>query len=128
MKPMPLLLLMVALATHSIQAQDVVVYAYNENLNNPVIKPFGDREISHRVTLEKNDNDQIPLHTEPIGNFLNISHLYPKNPRYQIFNDKGVRLLEGRLTANGVIKVTSLSKGSYKLYINRKPIIWFIKE
>ena len=63
MKPMPLLLLMVALATHSIQAQDVVVYTYNENLNYPVIKPFGDREISHRVTLEKNDNDQIPLHT-----------------------------------------------------------------
>ena len=72
MKPMPLLLLMVALATHSIQAQDVVVYAYNENLNNPVIKPFGDREISHRVTLEKNDNDQTPNFTQPIGNFLNI--------------------------------------------------------
>ena len=119
---------MVAFATHSLQAQNVVFYAYNENLNTPIIKPFGDREISHSVTLEKNDNDQIPLHTQPIDNFLNISHLYPKNSRYQIFNDKGVRLLEGRLTANGVIKVTSLSKGSYKLYINRKPIIWFIKE
>ena len=128
MKPMPLLLLMVALATHSIQAQDVVVYAYNENLNYPVIKPFGDKEKSQSVTLDINDNDQTPLHTQPIGNFLNISHLYPKNSRYQIFNDKGVQFLEGRLTANGVIKVTSLSKGSYKLYINRKPIIWFIKE
>ena len=128
MKPMPLLLLMVALATHSIQAQDVVVYAYNEILNTPVVKPFDDKETYHLIALEKNDNDQTPNFTQPIGNFLNICHLYPKNSRYQIFNDKGVRLLEGRLTANGVIKVTSLSKGSYKLYINRKPIIWFIKD
>ncbi|MFL2596221.1 MAG: hypothetical protein ACJ0P9_06020 [Flavobacteriaceae bacterium] len=128
MKPLPLLLFMVALATHSLQAQDVVVYAYNENLNIPVVKPFVDKETSDRVTLEKYDNDQTPIFTEPIGNFLNISHLYPKNSRYQIFNDKGVRFLEGRLTANGVIKVTSLLKGSYKLYINHKPVIWFIKE
>ena len=128
MKPLPLLLFMVAFATHSLQAQDVVVYAYNEILNTPVVKPFDDKETSHLIALEKNDNDQTPNFTQPIGNFLNICHLYPKNSRYQIFNDKGVRLLEGRLTANGVIKVTSLSKGSYKLYINRKPIIWFIKE
>ena len=119
---------MVAFATHSLQAQDVVVYAYNENLNTPIIKPFGDKETSHRIELEKNDNNQIPLHTQPIGNFLNISHLYPKNSRYQIFDYKDVQFLEGRLTANGVIKVTSLLKGSYKLYINHKPIIWFIKE
>ena len=119
---------MVAFATHSLQAQDVVVYAYNENLNIPVVKPFVDKETSDRVILEKYDNDQTPIFTEPIGNFLNISHLYPKNSRYQIFDDKDVQFLEGRLTANGVIKVTSLLKGSYKLYINHKPIIWFIKE
>ena len=128
MKPLPLLLFMVAFATHSLQAQDVFVYAYNENLNIPVVKPFYNKETSDRVTLEKYDNDQTPLFNEPIGNFLNISHLYPKNSRYQIFNDKGIRFLEGRLTANGVINVTSLSKGNYKLYINRKPIIWFIKS
>lgn len=44
---------MVAFATHSLQAQDVVVYAYNENLNTPIIKPFGDKETSHRIALDK---------------------------------------------------------------------------
>ena len=128
MKPLPLLLFMATLATLSLQAQDVVVYSYNKGTHESTTSPSDDDKKLPLVESQKNKNDQTPLYTEPIGNFLNISHLYPKNSRYQVFDDKGVRFLEGRLTANGVIKVTSLSKGTYKLYINKKPVIWFKKE
>lgn len=76
----------------------------------------------------KNKMDQTRIHASPIGNFLNLNHQYSKNSFYQIFNDKGVPFLAGRLTANGVIKVKSLSKGIYQLQINNKPILWFVKQ
>jgi hypothetical protein len=89
---------------------------YAEKEETPIVKPF---RVNH---------NQIPQHPMPVGNFLNISHKLPKNSSYQIYDDKGVRFLMGRLTVNGVIQVKSLSKGTYKLHFNDKPILWFIKK
>ena len=128
MKSLPLFLFMIVLASYSLQAQDVIVYTHNENPYKSSIKTYDEKEETPFVKSFKDKQNQIPLHTIPVGDFLNVSHKLPKNSSYQIYDDKGVRFLMGRLTANGVIQVKSLSKGTYKLHFNDKPILWFIKK
>lgn len=128
MKSLPLFLFMIALASYSLQAQDVVVYSHNEKPYKLSTKTSNEKEETPRVKPLKNKHDHIPLHATPVGNFLNVSHKLPKNSSYQIYNDKGVQFLVGRLTVNGIIPVKNLSKGTYKLHINDKPILWFIKK
>lgn len=126
MKLLPLF--MIALASYSLQAQDVIVYAHNENPYKSSIKTYDEKEETPFVKPFKDKQNQIPLHTIAVGDFLNVSHKLPKNSSFQIYNDQGVRSLVGRLTVNGVIPVKSLSKGTYKLHINDKPVLWFIKK
>jgi hypothetical protein len=119
---------MIALASYSLQAQDIVVYAHSEKPHKSTTKTFNEKEETSRIKHLKGKHDEISWHATPVGNFLNISHKLPKNSSYQVYDDKGVQLLVGRLTVNGVISVKSLSKGTYKLHINDKPILWFIKN
>jgi len=119
---------MIALASYSLQAQDVVVYSHHENPYKSSTKTSDEKKESRLVKPSKDKHDQIPLHATPVGNFLNVSHKLPKNSSYKIYDDKGVQFLMGRLTVNGVIPVKSLSKGTYKLHLNDKPILWFIKK
>ena len=128
MKSLPLFLFMIVLASYSLQAQDVIVYTHHENPYKSSTKTSDEKEEALPTKPSKDKHDQIPLHATPVGNFLNVSHKLPKNSSYQIYDDKGVRFLMGRLTANGVIQVKSLSKGTYKLHFNDKPILWFIKK
>ena len=128
MKSLPQFLFMIALASYSLQAQDVVVYthhedpyksstkAYDEIGKTPIIKPFTGK------------HNQIPLHATPIGSYLNINHKLPRNSSYQIYDEKGAKLVVGQLTVNGVIPVKGLSRGAYKLHLNDKPIFRFIKK
>ena len=119
---------MIALASYSLQAQDVVVYSHHENPYKSSTKTSDEKKESRLVKPSKDKHNQIPLHATPVGNFLNVSHKLPKNSSYQIYDDKGVQFLVGRLTVNGVIPVKSLSNGTYKLHLNDKPILWFIKK
>ena len=119
---------MIALASYSLQAQDVVVYSHYKKPYKSTKKTSDEKEKVPTVKPLKDKHDQIPLHASPVGNFLNISHKLPKNSTYRVYNEKGVQLLVGRLTANGVIPVKSLLKGTYKLHINDKPILWFTKK
>lgn len=119
---------MIALASYSLQAQDVVVYTHYEILYKSSTKTSDEKEKALPTKPLKDKHDQIPLHATPVGNFLNVSHKLPKNSSYKIYDDKGVQFLVGRLTVNGVIPVKSLSKGTYKLHLNDKPILWFIKK
>lgn len=119
---------MIALASYSLQAQDVVVYSRHENPYKSSTKTSDEKKESRLVKPSKDKHNQIPLHATPVGNFLNVSHKLPKNSSYQIYDDKGVQFLVGRLTVNGVIPAKSLSKGTYKLHLNDKPILWFIKK
>lgn len=128
MKSLALFLFMIALASPSLQAQDVVVFTHYENQYKSSTKTSDDKKEARLIKPSKDKHDQIPLHATPVGNFLNVSHKLPKNSSYQIYDNKGVQLLVGRLTVNGVIPVKSLSKGTYKLHINDKPILWFIKK
>lgn len=128
MKSLPLFLFMIALASYSLQAQDVVVYSHYKKPYKSTTKTSDEKEKVPTVKPLKDKHDQIPLHASPVGNFLNISHKLPKNSTYRVYNEKGVQLLIGRLTANGVIPVKSLLKGTYKLHINDKPILWFTKK
>ena len=128
MKSLPLFLFMIALASYSLQAQDVVVYTHYEKPHKSSTKTYDEKEETPFVKPFKDKHSQIPLHATPVGNFLNVSHKLPKNSSYQIYDDKGVQFLMGRLTVNGVIPVKSLSKGTYKLHINDKPVLWFIKK
>ena len=95
---------------------------------NPQQKLLMKRKNPDLSSHQKSKHNQIPLHATPVDNFLNVSHKLPKNSSYQIYDDKGVQFLVGRLTVNGVIPVKSLSKGTYKLHLNDKPILWFIKK
>ena len=128
MKSLALFLFMIALASYSLQAQDVVVYSRHENPYKSSTKTSDEKKESRLVKPSKDKHNQIPLHATPVGNFLNVSHKLPKNSSYQIYDDKGVQFLVGLLTVNGVIPVKSLSKGTYKLHLNDKPILWFIKK
>ena len=128
MKSLALFLFMIALASYSLQAQDVVVYSHHENPYKSSTKTSDEKKESRLVKPSKDKHNQIPLHATPVGNFLNVSHKLPKNSSYKIYDDKGVQFLVGRLTVNGVIPVKSLSKGTYKLHLNDKPILWFIKK
>lgn len=128
MKSLALFLFMIALASYSLQAQDVVVYSHHENPYKSSTKTSDEKKESRLVKPSKDKHNQIPLHATPVGNFLNVSHKLPKNSSYQIYDDKGVQFLVGLLTVNGVIPVKSLSKGTYKLHLNDKPILWFIKK
>lgn len=119
---------MIAFASYSLQAQDVVVYTHYESPNKSSIKTSDEKKEARLVKPSKDKHDKTPLHATPVGNFLNVSHKLPKNSSYKIFDDKGVQFLVGRLTVNGVIPVKSLSKGTYKLHLNDKPILWFIKN
>lgn len=128
MKLLPLLFYCITSASIALHAQNVIAYSHHEKLyqsigNTPTetVKYAVEKPITNKM-------DQTRIHTSPIGNFLNLSHQYPKNSFYQILNDKGVPFLTGRLTANGVIKVKSLSKGTYQLQINNKPILRFVKQ
>lgn len=127
MKSLPQFLFMIALASCSLQAQDVVVHSHNDKPRSTTIIS-NHKEKAQLVKSLKDKHEQIPLHATPIGSFLNVSHKLPKNSTYQIYEDKGVELLVGRLTVNGVIPVKSLSKGTNKLHINDKPVLWFIKK
>ena len=128
MKSLALFLFMSALASYSLQAQDVVVYSHHENPYKSSTKTSDEKKESQLVKPSKDKHNQIPLHANPVGNLLNVSHKLPKNSSYQIYDDKGVQFLVGRMTVNGVIPVKSLSKGTYKLHLNDKPILWFIKK
>jgi hypothetical protein len=128
MKSLALFLFMIALVSSSLQAQDVIVYTHHESPYKSSTKTYAEKEETPIVKPFKVNHNQIPQHPMPVGNFLNISHKLPKNSSYQIYDDKGVRFLMGRLTVNGVIQVKSLSKGTYKLHFNDKPILWFIKK
>ena len=128
MKSLALFLFMIALVSSSLQAQDVIVYTHHESPYKSSTKTYAEKEETPIVKPFKVNHNQIPQHPMPVGNFLNISHKLPKNSSYQIYDDKGVRFLMGRLTVNGVIQVKSLSKGTYKLHFNYKPILWFIKK
>ena len=119
---------MIAFASYSLQAQDVIVYTHYENPYKSSTKTSDEKVEALPTKPSKDKHDQIPLHASPVGNFLNISHKLPKNSTYRVYNEKGVQLLAGRLTANGVIPVKSLLKGTYKLHINDKPILWFTKK
>ena len=119
---------MIALVSSSLQAQNVVVYTHHENPHKSSTKTFDEKKEARLIKPSKDKHDQIPLHATPVGNFLNISHKLPKNSSYQIYDDKGVQLLVGRLTVNGVIPVKSLSKGTYRLHLNDEAIFWFIKK
>jgi hypothetical protein len=127
MKSLPQFLFMIVLASCSLQAQDVVVHSHNDKPRSTTIIS-NHKEKAQLVKSLKDKHEQIPLHATPIGSFLNVSHKLPKNSTYQIYDDKGVEFLVGRLTVNGVIPVKSLSKGTYKLHINDKPVLWFIKK
>jgi hypothetical protein len=118
MKSLALFLFMIALASYSLQAQDVVVYSHHENPYKSSTKTSDEKKESQLVKPSKDKHNQIPLHATPVGNFLNVSHKLPKNSSYQIYDDKGVQFLVGRMTVNGVIPVKSLSKGTYKLHLN----------
>ena len=128
MKSLALFLFMIALASYSLQAQDVVVYSHHENPYKSSTKTSDDKKEARLVKPSKDKHNQIPLHATPVGNFLNVSHKLPKNTTYKVFDDKGLQFLVCRLTTNGVISVKSLSEGTYKLHINDKPILWFIKK
>ncbi|MCH1471207.1 MAG: hypothetical protein L7T85_01360 [Flavobacteriaceae bacterium] len=128
MKSLPLFLFMIAFASYSLQAQDVVVYTNHKNPYKSSTKTSNEKEKARLAKPLKDKHDQIPLHATPVGNFLNVSHKLPKNSSYKIYDDKGVQFLVGRLTVNGVIPVKNLSKGTYKLHINDKPLVWFIKK
>ena len=119
---------MIALASYSLQAQDVVVYTHYENPYKSSTKTSDEKEEARLVNPSKDKHDQIPLHATTVGNFLNVSHKLPKNTTYEVFDDKDLQFLVGRLTTNGVISVKSLSEGTYNLHINDKPILWFIKK
>jgi len=119
---------MIALVSSSLQAQDVLVYTHQENPYKSSTKTYDEKEETSIVKPFKDNHNQIPLHANPVGNFLNVSHKLPKKSSYQIYDDKGVQFLMGRLTVNGVIPAKNLSKGTYKLHINHKPILWFIKK
>lgn len=119
---------MIALASYSLQAQDVIVYAHHKNPYKSATKTSSEKEEGLPTEPSKDKQDQIPLYAKPVGNFLNVSHKLPKNSSYQIYDDKGKQFLVGRLTVNGVIQVKSLSKGTYKLHLNDKPILCFIKK
>ena len=119
---------MIALASYSLQAQDVIVYTHYESPYKSSTKTSDEKEEALPTKPSKDKHDQIPLHATPVGNFLNVSHKLPKNSSYKIYDDKGVQFLVSRLTVNGVIPVKSLSKGTYKLHLNDKPILWFIKK
>lgn len=119
---------MIAFASYSLQAQDVVVYTHHKNPYKSSTKTSDEKEKARLVKPSKDKHEQIPLHPTPVGNFLNVSHKLPKNTTYKVFDDKGLQFLVGRLTTNGVISVKSLSEGTYKLHINDKPILWFIKK
>lgn len=119
---------MIALASHSLQVQDVVVYTHYENPYKSSTKTSDEKEEALPNKPSKDKHDQIPLHATPVGDFLNVSHKLPKNSSYKIYDDKGVQFLVGRQTVNRVIPVKSLSKGTYKLHLNDKPILWFIKK
>lgn len=128
MKSLPLILFMIALASYSLQAQDVVVYTHHENPYKSSTKTSDEKKEARLVKPSKDKHDQIPLHATPVGNFLNVSHKLPKNSTYQVYDDKGKQFLYGRLTTNGVIPVKNLSKGTYKLHLNHQPILWLIKK
>lgn len=129
MKSLPLILFMIALASYSLQAQDVVVYTHYERPYKSTTKPSNEiKEVHHTKPVKDSKPNQLPLHATPVGNFLNVSHKLSKNSTYQVYDDKGKQFLYGRLTANGVIPVKNLSKGTYKLHLNHQPILWFIKK
>lgn len=128
MKSSALFLFIIALVPSSLKAQDVIVYTHYENPYKSSTKTSNEKEKARLAEPLKDKHDQIPVHATPVGNFLNISHKLPKNSSYQIYDDKGVWFLMGRLTVNGVIPVKNLSKGTYKLHLNDKPIFWFIKK
>lgn len=128
MKLSPLLFYCITSASIALHAQSVIAYSHDENLYKSTGSPPGETAKIFAEKPIKNKMDQTRIHASPIGNFLNLNHQYSKNSFYQIFNDKGVPFLAGRLTANGVIKVKSLSKGIYQLQINNKPILWFVKQ
>lgn len=103
MKSLPQFLFMIALASCSLQAQDVVVHSHNDKPSSTTIIS-NHKEKAQLVKSLKDKHEQIPLHATPIGSFLNVSHKLPKNSTYQIYDDKGVEFLVGRLTVNGVSK------------------------
>lgn len=84
---------MIALASYSLQAQDVVVYTHYENPYKSSTKTSDEKEEARLVNPSKDKHDQIPLHATTVGNFLNVSHKLPKNSSYQIYYNKGVQLL-----------------------------------
>lgn len=84
MKSLALFLFMIALASYSLQAQDVIVYNHHENPYKSSIKTSNEKEKVRLAKPLKDKHDQIPLHATPVGNFLNISHKLPKNSSYQI--------------------------------------------
>ena len=96
MKSLSLLLLfMITLASYSLQAQDVVVYAHHENPYKSSIKTSDEKEEALPNKPSKDKHDQIPLYATPVGNFLNVNHKLPKNSSYKIYDDKGVQFLVG---------------------------------
>lgn len=103
MKSLPQFLFMIALASCSLQAQDVVVHSHNDKPRSTTIIS-NHKEKAQLVKSLRDKHEQIPLHATPIGSFLNVSHKLPKNSTYQIYDDKGVEFLVGRLTVNGVSK------------------------
>ena len=103
MKSLLQFLFMIALASCSLQAQDVVVHSHNDKPRLTTIIS-NHKEKAQLVKSLRDKHEQIPLHATPIGSFLNVSHKLPKNSIYQIYDDKGVEFLVGRLTVNGVSK------------------------
>ncbi len=110
MKLLPLLLYCITSASIALHAQNVIAYSHHEKLyqsigNTPTetVKYAVEKPITNKM-------DQTRIHTSPIGNFLNLSHQYPKNSFYQILNDKGVPFLTGRLTLTALLKLKVFQK------------------
>ena len=119
---------MIAFASYPLQAQDVIVYTHYENPYKSSTKTSDEKEEALPTKPSERQTRSNSATCYPVGNFLNVNHKLPKNSSKKIYDDKGVQFLVGRLTVNGVIPVKSLSKRTYKLHLNDKPILWFIKN
>ena len=77
MKSLSLFLLMIAMESYSLQAQDVLVYAHHENPYKSTTKTSDYKEEALPTKPSKYKHDQIPLHATTVGNYR-----YPNHYRY----------------------------------------------
>ena len=70
---------MIAFASYSLQAQDVVVYTHHKNPYKSSTKTSNEKEKARLAKPLKDKHDQIPLHATPVNDEKHLRFVW-KNP------------------------------------------------